>query len=103
MDRAIAVTRGVAGVKTVANKMDIKGPPTTVGNKIDDGVITTKIKAALLADSNVKSLDIAVITRKGEVQLSGFVNNQAQMDQAIKIARGTEGVSSVGNEMSIKK
>lgn len=103
MDRAIAVARAVAGVKAVANKMDLKVQSTTMGNKIDDSVITTKIKAALLADSSVKSLDIAVITRKGEVQLSGFVNNRAQMDQAIKIAQGTEGVSSVGNEMSIKK
>jgi hyperosmotically inducible protein len=103
MDRAIAVTRGVAGVKSVSNKMDLKGPATTVGNKIDDGVITTKIRAALLADSSVKSLDISVTTRKGEVQLSGFVDNQSQMDQAIRIAQSTEGVSSVGNEMSIKK
>ncbi len=103
MERAIAVTRGVSGVKAVANKMDFKGQATTVGNKIDDGVITTKIRAALLADSSVKSLDIAVVTHQGEVQLSGFVNNQAQMEQAMKIARDTQGVSNVGNEMSLKK
>lgn len=103
MERAVTVARGVAGVKNVSNKMDLKVQSTTVGNKIDDGVITTKIKAALLADSSVKSSDIAVVTRNGEVQLSGFVNNAAQIDQAISIAKGTQGVVSVGNEMSIKK
>ena len=46
---------------------------------------------------------IAVVTRKGEVQLSGFVDNQTQIDQALVLARGVEGVQSVANEMSIKK
>jgi hyperosmotically inducible periplasmic protein len=103
IDRAIAVTRGVAGVKNIENKVSLKGAATTVGNKVDDGIVTTKVKAALLADANVKSFDIAVVTRKGEVQLSGFVDNQSQIDRAIEVARGIEGVRSVSNEMSIKK
>jgi hyperosmotically inducible protein len=103
MDRAIAIAQAVAGVSKVDNSMVLKGAVTTLGNKIDDGVITTKVKTALLADASIKSLDVAVVTRKGEVQLSGFVNNQGQIDHAIEVARGIEGVSSVGNEMSIKK
>ena len=85
------------------NKVSLKGNATTVGNKVDDGIITTKVKAALLADERVKSLDINVITRKTEVQLSGFVNNQSQMDFAVEIARGIEGVSRVSNDMKLKK
>lgn len=103
IDRAIAVTRGVAGVKSIDNKVSLKDGATTVGNKVDDGMVTTKVKAALLADANVKSLDIAAVTRKGEVQLSGFVDNQGQIDRAIEVVRGIEGVRSVSNEMSIKK
>jgi hyperosmotically inducible protein len=103
IDRATAVTRGVAGVKNIENKLSLKGEATTVGNKVDDGIITSKVKAALLADVNIKSLDIAVVTRKDEVQLSGFVDNQSQIDRAIETARGVEGVRSVRNEMSIKK
>ncbi len=76
---------------------------TTAGTEIDDSVITTKVKAALLADPDIKSFDIAVETRKGEVQLSGFVDSQAQIDQAIAIAQKVDGVTSVGNAMSIKK
>lgn len=103
VDRAIALTRGVAGVKSVQDKLDLKGAATTVGNKIDDGIISGKVKAALLNDVDVKSLDVAVETRKGEVQLSGYVDNQAQIDRAIQVAGGVEGVSGVNNQMSIKK
>ena len=63
----------------VANKMTLKDGAATVGNAVDDTIITAKIKSALLADPNIKSVDIAVVTRKGEVQLSGFVDNQTQI------------------------
>ena len=47
--------------------------------------------------------DIAVVTRKGEVQLSGFVDNQMQIDHAIEVTRAVEGVQAVDNKMSVKK
>jgi hyperosmotically inducible protein len=103
MDRAVTIAKGVAGVKNVDNKMSLKTTSTTMGDKIDDGVITTKVKAALLGDSTVKSSDIGVVTRDGEVQLSGFVDNQSQIDRATEVAKGVEGVKKVINEMSVKK
>ena len=72
-------------------------PKTTVGTEIDDSVVTARVKSALMADANIKSFDIKVETRKGEVQLSGFVDNQAQIDQAISVARSTEADSPVRN------
>ncbi|MEK6245702.1 MAG: BON domain-containing protein [Pseudomonadota bacterium] len=103
IDRAIAATRGVQGVSSVENGIGLKAGSATVGNAVDDGIVTAKVKSALLAEPSVKSFDIAVVTRKGEVQLSGFVDSQAQIDQAMDIARKVDGVTSVGNEMSIKK
>ena len=103
VDRAIAATRAVEGVKSVENGITLKSGTATVGNTVDDGIITTKVKSALLADPNVKSFDIAVVTRKGEVQLSGFVDNQAQIDMALALAGKVEGVARVNNEMSVKK
>ena len=103
VDRAILVARGVEGVKDVANKMDLKEGDATVGNIVDDGIVTAKVKSALLADPSIKSFDIAVVTRKGEAQLSGFVENQAQIDRATELARAVDGVKSVANEMSVKK
>ena len=103
IERAIAATRAIEGVKNVENKIALKDGKATVGNTVDDGIITTKVKSALLSDPGVKSFDIAVVTRKGGVQLSGFVDSQNQIDAAIAIARAVEGVTNVGNEMSIKK
>jgi hyperosmotically inducible protein len=103
VERAIATTRAVEGVKSVENGISLKEGQATVGNTVDDGVITAKVRSALVADPNIKSLDISVVTRKGEVQLSGFVDSQAQIDQATALAQKVEGVTKIDNEMSIKK
>lgn len=102
-DRAISVARGVVGVKGVENGMTLKEGKATVGNTVDDSIVTVRVKSALLADQSIKSSDIAVATSKGKVQLSGFVDSQAQITRAIEIARSVEGVQSVDHEMSIKK
>ncbi len=103
VDQAMTVTKGIEGVKSVANKLSLKEGVATVGNQLDDSVITARVKAALLADPSIKGLDISVTTRKGEAQLSGFVDNNGQIDRAVEVARGIDGVTQVGNEMSIKK
>jgi hyperosmotically inducible periplasmic protein len=102
-ERAITLAREVPGVKGIENHVSLKGAPTTIGEKIDDGIVTSQVKTALLADASIESADIAVITRNGEVQLSGFVDHQGQIDRAIELTRSINGVSGVGNEMSIKK
>ena len=103
LDRATAATRAVPGVKNIQNNVVLKGAPTSVGKKVDAGIITSKVKTALLADPDVKSFDIAVVTRDDEVLLTGFVDSQIQIDRAMEVARGVEGVRLVRNEMSIKK
>ena len=103
VDRAIAATRAVEGVKSVANAIVLKDGVATVGNTVDDGIVTAKVKSVLLGDENIKSFDIAVVTHKGQVQLSGFVDNQAQIDLAVGLAGKVEGVARVDNELSIKK
>jgi hyperosmotically inducible periplasmic protein len=104
IDKAVAIAKGIEGVKNVDNKMMVKGAEASVGEKIDDTIITTKVKAGLTGDSSImNSTDIAVETQEGEVQLSGHVNDQAQMDRAVEIARGVEGVKNVVNKMSIKE
>lgn len=102
-DRAIATARAVEGVKGVENGMTLKEGKTTVGNQIDDSTVTARVKSALLADASIKSSDIAVVTSKGEVQLSGYVDNSAQIDHAIAVTSAIEGVLGVVNKMSIKQ
>jgi len=103
IDQALAVTRAVSGVSAVENGLTLKAAGTTMGTKIDDTSVTTRVKAALLADPDVKSFDISVTTTNGEVQLTGLVDNQGQIEQAARVARATEGVSSIKNDLRIKQ
>ena len=72
------------------------------GEYIDNAVITAKVKAAILDESTLKSSEINVETFKGAVQLSGFVNSQADIDKAVEITRQINGVKSVKNDMQLK-
>ena len=72
------------------------------GDYVDDSVITTKIKTLLANDEFLKSFQISVETRKGIVQLSGFVDSQNAKDKAGQIARGVGGVNSVRNNLVVK-
>lgn len=72
------------------------------GEYIDDSLITTKVKAALAADPNVKATEVNVETFKGMVQLSGFVSSRESIQKAIDVARGVSGVRGVKNDMVVK-
>ncbi len=72
------------------------------GEYIDDTVITTKVKLAIMEDPALKSSEINVETFKGVVQLSGFVVSQEAINKAIETARNVNGVTSVKNDMRLK-
>jgi hyperosmotically inducible protein len=102
IDRALDVARRTQGVTAVENKLALK-TPGTVGSAVDDALVTAKVKTALVRDDSVKSADISVRTNKGEVQLSGYVENDAQINRATEVARTIEGVKAVDNKMSLKR
>lgn len=68
---------------------------TESNQPMSDTWITTKVKSALLAESDVSGLDISVETANGTVSLSGDVDSQAQIDRATAVARDIEGVRAV--------
>jgi osmotically-inducible protein OsmY len=72
------------------------------GEYVDDSVITTKVKALLFDEPNLRSGEINVETFKGVVQLSGFVKSRADINKAVEIARSVKGVESVKNDMRLK-
>jgi hypothetical protein len=74
----------------------------STGEYVDDSVITSRVKAALIADPLTKAREISVETFKGTVQLSGFVTTAAEKDKAGEIARNTKGVVEVKNNIIIK-
>lgn len=72
------------------------------GEYVDDVLITSKVKAAILGESTLKSAEINVETFKGIVQLSGFVSSQAAASKAVEVTRAVKGVKSVKNDMHVK-
>jgi hyperosmotically inducible protein len=72
------------------------------GEYLDDSVVTTKVKAAILNDPELKVLQINVETFKGVVQLSGFVDSKGMMAHAVEVTRGVAGVKSVKDDMRLR-
>jgi hyperosmotically inducible protein len=89
---ALATTVGCASTSTKEG----------TGEYVDDTVVTTKVKTAIFNEPTLKSAEINVETFKGVVQLSGFVNSQADVNKAVAVARGVPGVQSVKNDMRVK-
>lgn len=69
---------------------------------IEDSVITTRVKSAILGEKTLESVEINVETYKGIVQLSGFVNSNKDMSTAVEVASKVLGVKSVKNDMRHK-
>ena len=105
-EAAEELARNVGGVTGVDNRIAAptaldtlaKNADAAVGNAgdaISDTVITTRLKAALIADEATQGTAINVTTRDGQVTLSGEVGSGAERDKAISIATRTDGVRKV--------
>lgn len=74
----------------------------STGQYMDDTAITTRVKAAIFNEPNLKSAEINVETFKGVVQLSGFVSTSAEIRNAVALTQSVSGVKSVKNDMRLK-
>jgi osmotically-inducible protein OsmY len=109
MDNAGDKTRAMAGnvAANTRNATETAGEKSAqVANKTGvvaaDSMITTKVKANIFKEPDLKSMGIHVETEKGVVMLSGFVNSKAEADKAIKVARDVEGVTTVKSAIKVK-
>ena len=75
---------------------------STVGEYVDDSTITTRIKAAMADDPTVSATSISVETLQGTVQLSGFAKSRLEKTRAAEIARDTNGVKRVENDIVVR-
>jgi hyperosmotically inducible protein len=100
-DTAGKVARGVKGVKQVRNSIAVH-ESTSMGTKLDDTALVSKVKAALVDAENVKSGQINVEARGGIVQLGGFVTSEGMRDRAIAVAKGVKGVKRVDDALFVK-
>jgi hyperosmotically inducible protein len=100
-DTAGKVAADVDGVKRVINSLAL-APTTSMGTKLDDTLVTGKVKAALMEASDVKSMQINVETKNGVTQLAGFVTSAGMKERAGKVAEGVAGVTKVDNVLVVK-
>lgn len=75
----------------------------STGEYVDDSVISNKVRAQLLSDRDLNMFKIDVTTFKGEVQLSGFVDNADAKARATQVAQNVEGVKIVHNNLVVKQ
>jgi hyperosmotically inducible protein len=74
---------------------------TTMGEKIDDAVITTSVNASFAKDSDLSAIKINVDTKDGVVTLNGPAPTAAAKDKAGDLAKQVKGVASVNNQLVV--
>ena len=85
------------------DKMENKAKEATheATGAVNDSWLTSKTKIALFADDRVKGKDVRVETQKGQVFLRGKVDSEEAKTAAAEIAKGTEGVKRVKNDLQV--
>ena len=76
---------------------------STAAVNVADVDVSEHVKTALHQSDSLKGFDITVVTLKGDVRLNGILDSQAQIDEAIRIARAADGAHSIHDELTIKK
>jgi len=71
------------------------------GEQLDDAVVLTSVKSALVADPVTEAGEINVDVNRGIVKLSGFVGSAREKDQAAVVARHVDGVKEVRNDIAV--
>jgi osmotically-inducible protein OsmY len=71
------------------------------GELLADGALTAKIKSKMALDDTVEARAIDITTRDGVVTLSGRVGSEAEHAKALQLARETDGVKQVVDQMSV--
>lgn len=97
------VAKGVDGVKSVRNNLELKQGNRSVGEAVDDNALTVRVKSALAADATTKAYQIKVDVNQGSVALGGFVDTEESRNNASRVARSVEGVKSVENNLQVQR
>src|SRR5687767_6415042 len=80
---------------------DVKAAASRAGEKLADSWLTTKVQAQYFADDDIKSRYINVSSLDGTVTLKGFVESEDVRQQALQIARNTDGVRQINDQLLI--
>ena len=98
--RAVEITEGVQGVRSVRNNLQIGKKTWT--EAINDKYLVSKIKSKLIVEPEIRSLNIDVDVHRGVVTLTGVVQSRVQKKRALEIARTTEGAQQVVDNLKLR-
>lgn len=104
--RAAAAAFAVIGLAGCAKAPDLLAGPAAASSDtahVADADVTKHVKTALRHAQALEGFDIAVVTTKGDVRLTGVLDNQAQIDEAIRIARAADGAHTIHDELTVRK
>jgi hyperosmotically inducible periplasmic protein len=87
-----------AAIVFLAGAVGCAGPTV-----IDDATITARVKAALRKAQGLPATAISVTTHRGEVVLSGSVQNKRIVDRAGRVAWNVDGVLMVFNDLDVAR
>jgi len=97
--RAAELAGSVPGVKSVKNNLQIG--EKSWGEAFNDKWLGSKIKSKLIAEPEIRSLNIDVDVDKGIVTLTGIVGSRNQKNRALELAKATEGVVRVVDNLKV--
>lgn len=87
------IARSTDRVKSVQNELVI-GPPSSLGDRSNDTLLTSKVKARFVEANEFAANQVKVVTERGVVYLMGIVNH-TEADAATRLASKTSGVRRV--------
>ena len=111
-DKALAeeLVEGIDGVSRVNNNLEVRDEDDDddddnggVRATLNDGRIFTVLKSRLLMSGDVSGRDIEVEVDEGVVTLSGEVENRSERDLAVEMARNTNGVADVRDNLTVRR
>ena len=100
---AEGIAKGIDGVKSVKNELQVVAPSTREAIDDKDDVITTRVNEQLAKDAYLKKAGIRAQSNAGVVSLSGEVQDLMASAQASWIAWQVHGVKSVKNDLAVKE
>ena len=99
--------KDIESVKELKNEMSVAATPEpaaqTAGEKIDDASVTAQVKMVLTTHRSTSAMKTKVVTRNGEVTLTGIAKNAAEKSLVTKLVTAIQGVTSVKNEMTVEE
>ncbi|OGR00475.1 MAG: hypothetical protein A2505_03035 [Deltaproteobacteria bacterium RIFOXYD12_FULL_55_16] len=99
-NRAASLAKSVSGVVRVKN--DLQVGSRTIGQGFDDKVLAGKIKARLIEEPGIKSLNIEVEVYSGSANVIGIVTSQGQKKTILNLIRSIEGVKGIVDNLQIR-